>query len=1241
MHTPRTHSRRQILLETLEDRTNPASFQPLGTLNTEWFYNWGTKVSGDGLVATWTGTNEQGFPQAYRWSESGGMIALDSGGRYHSTYAQDISEDGSVIVGKGKFVGHQGHTWTEAFRWTAEDGMVGLGYVSGLSYGHSAATGVTAGGGIIVGEDTSDLFAKYGFDWSEATGMNALANLSEYSSEYDLHEHSYANAISANGEVIVGYSNVYDDDNYNGRVATRWVAGQPVQPLDTSHNDPNSPYSTGTYATGVSADGNTVIGEKMGHQFSGIPEAFRWTPETGLQLLGSLQVGSGGFISSNAHGVSADGSVIVGNSSDEGQQEPFIWDSARGMRHFQSLLVDDLQLEAALEGWQLESATDISDDGTIIVGSGFNDMGVYCAWIADISANTTLNEFREASQQESGSAAPHSVLLTYTLKRDVEATRITFFMSNDAVYGKSDIKLDQLAITPQAIMESNGAIKLINEAPSQANLPGEHRLVLTFSEELFPKVANALTNGRIPYILAVAGEPPLWESEITFVGVYQSPITGKTIVRATGGDDEITINAPGTATFTPGEGLDRYIQRTTHIGPGVGVYVLGFDGDDTITGGNGNDTLVGGNGSDVYVFPAGQAGRKVIAELTKGASLDHDFLDFRDFHGGIKLDLRKRSVQAVGIGLTVQLPYVNSIETVLGTNHDDSVVGNNSSTVLIGRGGNDKLTAKGKKINLLVGDDLDDLELKDYAKLGVGIFEFYLPLLQWTMLGEGNDTLQGGSGFDVVIGGGGDDEITGGTGSSLLFGDGFNISTSTNFELDLVDLTKGSAKLGWAILSNLLGLLELTVMGNGQDTITGGKGFTDLIVGGGGDDRLDGKDGETDILLGGDGNDSLTSKATLIALLVGEEGNDTLVGGSSKTFFSMLIGDSFELNGTGLPLEFDYNVAKRESLVHLKANVLSIGSGNDVLDARSVFGFSVGGHGNDSLTTRGTAHIAFGDSFTLGYNVTLNPGELRQRLVGSGGQNQTVDLVLLGLVGDGWDSLTLAATVNVAFAGDGNDLVSARPSTRFNILTGNDGNDTVYGGPFATNAIVGGKGNDSLIGGNGSNLIFGDDFDFGLGTIPISLGALRLGQLNFGHSLLPLEDSNDTLFGGMGIDFLIGGAGDDYLEDVGGLNLLLGDGLSLELSAIFNLKLIYSDWKLGKLSYVFPYQYLGSGNDVIRGGRGADIMLGGAGNDDLDGRLGLDIQWGGEGQDTFIEMGLLDPEYVLWDYDAAEDLLAP
>jgi probable HAF family extracellular repeat protein len=87
--------------------------------------------------------------------------------------------------------------------------------------------------------------------------------------------------------------------------------------------DGTTPTSIGPgRAHGVSADGSVVVGQFT--NIDGHYEAFRWTQAGGMVGLGGLGFMSGDFISI-AHDVSADGAVVVGGAVSESGSEAFRW----------------------------------------------------------------------------------------------------------------------------------------------------------------------------------------------------------------------------------------------------------------------------------------------------------------------------------------------------------------------------------------------------------------------------------------------------------------------------------------------------------------------------------------------------------------------------------------------------------------------------------------------------------------------------------------------------------------------------------------------------------------------------------------------------------------------------------------------------------------------------------------------------------------------------------------------------
>jgi len=125
----------------------------------------------------------------------------------------------------------------------------------------------------------------------------------------------------------------------------RWTQAGGVQLLGSLSSS-----SSFGVANGVSADGSVVVGESYnGTNY----EAFRWTQAGGMQGLGVIP----GDFESRAYGVSADGSVVVGQSD---SSEAFRWTQAGGMQGLGDLA----------GGGFYSYANGVSADGSVIVGWG-------------------------------------------------------------------------------------------------------------------------------------------------------------------------------------------------------------------------------------------------------------------------------------------------------------------------------------------------------------------------------------------------------------------------------------------------------------------------------------------------------------------------------------------------------------------------------------------------------------------------------------------------------------------------------------------------------------------------------------------------------------------------------------------------------------------------------------------------------------------------------------------------------
>jgi probable HAF family extracellular repeat protein len=247
--------------------------------------------------------------------------------------------------------------------------MTSLGDFSGGDV-YSVALGASYDGGVIagLGEKEKDIGGGYSNDYPEAfsysggsmQGLGLLDASSYYPS-------SRAYDVSDDGGVIVG-----DSANSAGTEAFRWTQSGGMVGLGDLAGGAHQ-----STALAVSPDGNVVVGH--GRTATATSEAFRWTEASGMQALEFLD----GANHSQAQDVSADGSLVVGDSFTPSGRRAFIWDETNGMQDLYDLLVA-LGAGDELTDWTLTYAMAISPDGMTVAGNGYNPAGGQEAWIATL-----------------------------------------------------------------------------------------------------------------------------------------------------------------------------------------------------------------------------------------------------------------------------------------------------------------------------------------------------------------------------------------------------------------------------------------------------------------------------------------------------------------------------------------------------------------------------------------------------------------------------------------------------------------------------------------------------------------------------------------------------------------------------------------------------------------------------------------------------------------------------------------
>ena len=204
-----------------------------------------------------------------------------------------------------------------------------------------------------------------------------------------------------------------------------------------------------------------------------------------------------------------------------------------------------------------------------------------------------------------------------------------------------------------------------------------------------------------------------------------------------GGNDTYSVdNAGDVVNEGAGEGTDTVLAQLGSYTLGANVENLTFTGtgsftgtgnalDNSIVGGTGNDTLSGGGGNDRLTGGAG-------ADNVSGGAGNDRFVaaagDGNDtYNGGAGLDTYDLSATTAGAAVTagaassaqIGSDILSGIESIIGSQGNDTITFGNEANVIDGQGGNDVIIAGG-------GDDI-------------------------ITGGAGSDALDGGAGNDIFV----------------------------------------------------------------------------------------------------------------------------------------------------------------------------------------------------------------------------------------------------------------------------------------------------------------------------------------------------------------------------------------------------------------------------------------------------------------------------------------------------------
>ncbi len=681
-----------------------------------------------------------------------------------------------------------------------------------------------------------------------------------------------------------------------------------------------------------------------------------------------------------------------------------------------------------------------------------------------------------------------------------------------------------------------------------------------------------------------------------------------------GGDDEIYGG--------PGGGDD-----VLHGGGGADM-LFGGIGNDDLHGGGGNDMLSGGSGDDDYY---GGAGSDMIYDMANtgdsgtisGAAMADDGMttDFNEMTDNApgENDTLSYARNKEGVDINLGLPRFVSIETLIGTDEDDTLTGTNAAPEIIegGDGADDLIggtgigdtvsyenSDRGVRVDLAAGEDTLDAttatasgghasgdDIAGFENVRGSAFDDNLTArsndtdpntggIQGSILWglDGDDTLTGEDGNDTLEGGAGADELDGGvTQDTDDVDESSQVNTLSYASSDAgvtVNLATSTASGGHAQGDEIETYEFLDDKGTTTDdddedidvstfvNVTGSM-HNDHLTG----DRFDNH------LEGGAGDDNLRSGAGA-DILAGGPGADRLDGGSSKW--------NHDENADTPDVEHEDWAAYRGAMDGVMVNLnTGMGTGGDAMgDTLKNIELIWGSMHDDTFVASEGADIIHGDggSDTVSYEASKHG--VTVELVG----NDATTFDANGpddIEGNDDDNAFISATDAIVEEWRGGSTNTPRPVAVQEPDTLTTTKSYAEGDVLASiENVTGSRQDDVIVGDATPNVIKG-----GGGPDRISGG-----------------DGNDKLHGGAGND-VIGERAEADLNDDND-NSDRGEAAATDAGN----DMMYGD----------------AGNDTINGGAGNDTINGGAGDDDLTGGTGIDtfVFTPGNGSDVIIDIEL-------------------
>nr|WP_267921671.1 calcium-binding protein [Nostoc favosum] len=647
------------------------------------------------------------------------------------------------------------------------------------------------------------------------------------------------------------------------------------------------------------------------------------------------------------------------------------------------------------------------------------------------------------------------------------------------------------------------------------------------------------------------------KNTVTFLNDLDNNITGldnsNDVVNGQAGNDKID-GLSGNDLLRGGTGND------TLIGGEGNDYLNGGEGDDSLNGGEGNDSFNGGEGDDLL---SGDAGNDNLLGGTDNDTLLGGSGDDRLDVGSSNLDFFVGGDQLLSGGDGNDSLSASGYESRNGNNNYSS--GNNT---LNGGAGDDYLIVNFSKANnLLNGGDGNDTFFKNFS---------------------GNDTIDGGKGDDLLSYDTSDSsyDITGG------------ITSTFNTITNIGSITLGTNRVSYKDIERL----EIK-----------GTEYNDLIVGSNGNDMLDPGYSGNDTIDGGKGDDLLSYTANT------SEGITSTFDATTNTG---LITEATRL--------VSYKNIERLNITGGFDDDLIVGNnGNDTLDpGRSGNDTVDGGTGDDLLK-----FLNYGsEGITSTFNATTNTGTI----TAGASRVSYKNIERLDITGTSYDDLIVGSNGNDTLStfGNGNDTIDGGRGDDLLSYTANSSEGITSTFDVTTNTglitagrnrvsyknierleIAGTESDDNIVGSNGNDRIIGN-FTFYVGYRE--------------YSSVEVIRGNDTIDGGKGDDLLI-------VNDSGDTE---GEGITSTFNAITNEGAITAGTNQVSYKNIERLEITGTQyDDLILGSNGNDTLNGGSGNDTLIGGKGNDSLIGGSGTDTFAFNSFNEGIDGIYDFNATNELI--